>query len=81
MLASVKDRLKRAEICHACDHYRRSTKQCTICGCLISLKISWANTRCPADKWLEVEAGQDAITKFQKRVWGMFAKDPSQDQK
>jgi hypothetical protein len=80
MLASIQDRLKRVEICHSCEHYRRSVKQCTICGCLVSLKITWANTRCPVDKWLEVEGGQDPISRFQQRLWKKFSKDPSQDQ-
>ncbi len=79
MLASMQDKLKRAEICHACEHYRRSIKQCTLCGCLVSLKISWANTRCPVDRWVEVPVGNDSVSKFQQRIWGMF--NSSKDQK
>jgi len=55
MLASMKDRLSRAKICHECEFYTRFTKQCKECGCLINLKISFSQTSCPVGKWKSVE--------------------------
>ena len=57
MLASMKDRLSRAKICHECEFYTRFTKQCKECGCLINLKISFSQTSCPVGKWKSVENG------------------------
>jgi hypothetical protein len=81
MLASIKDRLKRAEICHACEYYRRATRQCKQCGCIVNFKVMLSDTRCPLDKWLEVKPGTDVITQLQQRVWLAAEKDSSQDQK
>jgi hypothetical protein len=81
MFASVNDRLKRAEICHACEHYRRSTKQCQMCGCLASLKISWAESECPVGKWSAVAGGNDPFSQLQKKMMDLFTKKSSQDQK
>ena len=64
MLASIKNRLSRAKICHECEYYTRFTKQCKECGCLINLKISFSQTSCPVGKWKSVESNsQDNIIK------------------
>lgn len=46
-------RLKRLEICHACDRYLPDSDQCSICFCILGIKTSFANMRCPLDKWYE----------------------------
>lgn len=72
MLASMKDRLERVAICQACEQYRKPTKQCKECGCLVSLKVSWADTACPLGKWSEVPGGFDPITQMQQRMVRFF---------
>lgn len=74
MLASMKDRMDRVAICQVCDEYRRATKQCKKCGCLVNLKISWADTACPLGKWSEVPGGFDPITQMQTRLVQFFKK-------
>ena len=81
ILASMKDRLKRAELCHSCEHYRRVTRQCRKCGCIINLKVMIANSVCPIGKWNEVKPGNDAITQFQQKIWNNTLIDPTADQK
>jgi len=56
MLASMKDRLSRAKICHECEFYNKFTKQCKQCGCLINLKISFSQSTCPINKWTPVKS-------------------------
>jgi len=53
MLTDMKTRLERATICQACEHYRRSIKQCTECGCLVNFKVIFAASSCPIGKWKE----------------------------
>lgn len=46
-------RLDRLETCHACDRYIPESDQCSICYCILGIKTSFANMRCPIDKWDE----------------------------
>lgn len=46
-------RLSRLETCHSCDRYLSETDQCSICQCIMGIKTSFANMRCPIDKWEE----------------------------
>lgn len=46
-------RQERLSTCEACDHYLGDTDQCEICLCIMSIKTSFANVRCPLDKWEE----------------------------
>lgn len=55
MLASLQHRLERAEICHKCDKYIKHQKRCSVCGCIMSLKIAIASMQCPENKWLAVK--------------------------
>jgi hypothetical protein len=44
----------RLEICRVCENYRASDQACggmTGCGCYLPVKVSWAEQRCPLDKW------------------------------
>ena len=65
-------RLERAGHCQKCEFYRRSTKQCTLCGCLVNLKVTIANTSCPAGKWKEAEPGNDLISDISNKVQNLF---------
>lgn len=63
MIASSKDRFDRVAKCQTCDQYLRSTRQCRLCGCLVSVKIAWADSECPLGKWSRVEGGHDPISR------------------
>lgn len=45
----------RMEICNSCPELVKATKQCTKCGCFMTLKTKLANAECPLGKWGKVE--------------------------
>lgn len=48
---------ERQRICQACDEYDPQKQRCAVCGCKVNgqrvylNKLSWADMRCPNDKW------------------------------
>jgi hypothetical protein len=42
---------KRISICKQCPHYIRMTKQCSQCGCFLSLKARLGGEECPVGRW------------------------------
>lgn len=46
-------RKERIAICHSCERYLEDTDQCSICQCIMGIKTSFANMKCPIDKWDE----------------------------
>lgn len=44
---------ERMSICEACDRYLPDKMQCSICQCIMPLKTTMSNMRCPLDKWTE----------------------------
>jgi len=52
-LAPRKVASERLTICEECDHYRKDKMQCDICQCVMPLKTTFSNMRCPIDKWEE----------------------------
>lgn len=44
----AKDRLS---ICNNCEMRNHTLKICTICGCVISLKVKLKESSCPMDLW------------------------------
>lgn len=42
-------RQKRANICDACPHKKMA--RCTICGCVLDLKVRYEQSSCPINKW------------------------------
>ena len=55
MFTDIKTRLERAGHCQRCEHYRKVTRQCMECGCLVNLKVLMMNQSCPIGKWTEVK--------------------------
>lgn len=41
----------RYNTCKICEHYRRMTDQCKLCGCIMFLKTKLSKQQCPAGKW------------------------------
>lgn len=51
------DRLK---ACYSCEHLKKDTERCGLCGCLIEHKAKWATASCPDSpkRWEKVKVGQ-----------------------
>lgn len=43
--------LSRLRTCGDCDRLDIMTRQCTVCGCFVSLKVRDGNQSCPVGKW------------------------------
>jgi hypothetical protein len=41
----------RIEICKSCDEFRKMTRTCGQCGCQMDLKVLYAKSECPKQKW------------------------------
>ena len=41
---------RRLALCGECD-LRTPSGVCSVCGCLLSIKASWADQKCPLGKW------------------------------
>ncbi len=72
MFTSMQTRLERAGHCQRCEFYRRSTKQCSQCGCLVNLKVTIANESCPVGKWKEAGPGNDFMSSVLNKVQSAF---------
>lgn len=68
MFTSMQIRLERAGHCQKCEYYRRSTKQCTQCGCLVNLKVIVANEECPIGTWLAAPPGTDFMSNIANQI-------------
>jgi hypothetical protein len=44
---------ERLLICEGCSDYKTESMQCTRCQCIMPVKTTFANMRCPIDKWEE----------------------------
>ena len=51
------DRLK---ACYSCEHLKKTTERCGLCGCLVEHKAKWATSKCPDDpqRWKKQVVGQ-----------------------
>ena len=72
MFTDMQTRLERAGHCQKCEFYKRSRKQCTLCGCLVNLKVTIASSTCPAGKWKEAEPGNDLMAEVSNKVQAFF---------
>jgi hypothetical protein len=72
MFTDMKIRLDRAKICQGCEYYRRSTRQCTECGCLVNFKVMIADTECPKGKWGKVTEGTDMFAEIANQAQKIF---------
>ena len=68
MFTSMQIRLERAGHCQKCEYYRRTTKQCTKCGCLINLKVTIAKEECPIGTWKEAPTGTDFMSNIATQI-------------
>ena len=57
---SPKQYEKRLKACHDCEHLKKDTERCGLCGCLVEHKAKWATANCPDDpkRWEKIRVGQ-----------------------
>jgi hypothetical protein len=50
----------RLKACHSCEHLKKDTERCGLCGCLIEHKAKWATASCPDEpkRWPKVKVGE-----------------------
>jgi len=72
MFTNMAVRLERAGHCQRCEHYRRVTKQCNMCGCLVNLKVTIAKSVCPVGKWGASKEGSDFAANVSKTIQTFF---------
>jgi len=44
---------ERYDICKACDRFSKYTFQCKECGCIMKIKVTLIDSKCPLNKWLQ----------------------------
>ncbi len=42
---------ERLEVCKGCQYYNAAKNKCTRCGCNLTLKTAYVNSKCPIDLW------------------------------
>jgi hypothetical protein len=72
MFTDMTTRLERAGHCQRCEKYRRTTKQCTECGCLVNLKVTLSNESCPLGKWTRAPEGKDFAAEVSSKLKEFF---------
>lgn len=43
----------RMDVCRMCDRYSERRKRCKECGCFLEVKVKFASSECPLNKWKE----------------------------
>jgi hypothetical protein len=41
----------RLDVCKTCDHFKKISRQCELCGCFLDLKTELTRAECPIKKW------------------------------
>lgn len=42
---------QRYNICKSCEHFTKVTTMCSKCKCIMKLKVTFTDSKCPIDKW------------------------------
>lgn len=52
---------QRVDACAQCEHLKKKTDRCGLCGCLVEHKAKWATSKCPDDpqRWEPVVVGKE----------------------
>lgn len=64
--ASLDEVMLRAKICSECKE-RGDDDICSVCGCVIPIKITWADQSCPLGKWCKAHVFNDCDTGHEKK--------------
>ena len=46
---------QRLDFCKDCKYFKDALKQCSICGCLMPLKVKLKESWCPVGYWLQYD--------------------------
>jgi len=49
--------IDRLSACDACEHLKRQSMRCGLCGCLVEQKAKWATSDCPDKRWPRQKVG------------------------
>ncbi len=44
---------ERLATCHECENFKERFKKCSVCGCIMPLKVSLVDSKCPEGRWKE----------------------------
>lgn len=42
---------ERIKVCEQCPQFQRALRKCSLCGCMVDLKVKVLRAECPAEKW------------------------------
>lgn len=51
IFAKPEEKVRRYDICQACEFFERNSKRCTKCGCYMENKTGLTAAKCPVNKW------------------------------
>jgi len=51
VLALAKNADERLAVCDGCEHYRKRLRQCSICNCIMPIKVRFQQSKCPDGRW------------------------------
>ena len=51
LLTSTDDANSRLAACSDCEHYRKGLRQCSICNCIMPVKVRFQKAKCPDGRW------------------------------
>ena len=51
MMTEKQEAKTRHNTCKSCNKYRKMLDQCSICGCIMTLKTKLTNATCPEGRW------------------------------
>ena len=50
-LISTGEANQRLEACNGCEFFRKQLKQCSICNCIMPVKVRFKKSSCPDGRW------------------------------
>jgi hypothetical protein len=51
ILLSTNEADERLKACGSCDHYRKRLRQCSLCNCIMPVKVRFQKASCPDGRW------------------------------
>lgn len=69
VLADQKTVDKRLSLCETCRFFNRDDRQCTVCTCLVDLKVQLKTESCPKGYWRRVRLTKGALLRLVLKTW------------
>jgi len=51
VLAIAENAEQRLATCETCEHYRKRLRQCSLCNCIMPVKVRFQKASCPDGRW------------------------------